>query len=709
MTRQNFGIMSFHSQPFEPSTSSIEINSPQQRSNSRKLYRTCVRVNPQWLVDPGSEDPEDRQVVVSVKRHEDFPLFISDVVEVMRPLTLETGGIPLRVLRVPVRATKAQDKPFHPSDSSRMNVQEITYFTHALDDFLLAEQLELLWNFSMFSRGAALPFLNEVERLDIASLSGQFRITLTSTFMSLSWTEQHWIKFFDVCVRRLCSFSQDSPPLAFSSQLLDNFDPSLVSLNPLGFSHTTTASPTTIYNKGTHSSITIPRPRPATGVEKASLVVRPPRSYTKLDEPLSTDLGRNITTLGSSRYRTKAQEIHRPLHLRERKPNSSLRSSKTHVGAKKIPITSPYGSPNRLNNSVKKDSLKANQLSNQGEAIRPTNVYGRDRGKSIFQKPAFPNRIWVNPKITETTARSTTDRDSASAVVSSKKFTMDPRPSPSSLQGEDSSPLKQPGHRALTYEQRLYTVTHLNALVHKRGEDIFAILRCYCPELLRQSKSSDSINLTSVPDKVIRQLYRQVILHRPVKDVALHKAPDLWPLSSEDRDFLWEEYPKLGLGEQRELSKIIEAIAPNVQYGIMQNSIPLVKRLPITVQHFVLKYVKDRKAQFDEVEADAEEYLQKCARAEEDEELQKVRKWTNAILEERKAADAEKFEKDIWNQREEALNASQEPNPTNPDLLFGKPRVKRRPKPITDSDKARYHFESILSTKPGRDTRGRRI
>ncbi|KAL9624958.1 MAG: hypothetical protein Q9160_001005 [Pyrenula sp. 1 TL-2023] len=701
--------MSFQSQLSGPSINIPKFASPQQLSNSRTPQKICVRVNPQWLVDPTSDNPEEHRVLVSVERGEDFPVFISNVVEVMRPLTIETGGVPLRVLRVPVKATKTQKKSLLASDSSRMNVQEITYFTHALDGFLIAEQLEMIWNFSMFARGAILPFLNEVERLDIASLSGQLEIPLTSTFMCLSWTEQHWIKFFDVCVSHLRGSPQGYPSLSFPAQSMKNFNLPSVPLNPFGSLNTTAISETTTEYRDPHSSIAISRPRPATETERANLAVSFPRSYTKLDEPLSTNVVRKLTGSASARYRTEAQAIHKPLHLHARKSNSSLRSLGNRIGAKKIPIASPYGTSYTPKNRRNGKSIQANQLRDHGKAIRPTNVYGRDCGKSIFQRPAIPNRIWVNPKITKSTARTPTDHEDSADMESSKKFTMDPYSSTSILNAENASSLEQPSHQALTYEQRLYTVTHLNTLVHTRGDDIFAILRCYCPELLRQSISSDSINLTSVPDKILRQLYQQVILRGPIHIDALNKAPDLRELSYEDMDFLWEEYPRLGLDEQRELSRMIEATTPNVQYGIVENSIPLVRRLPVTVQHLILKYVKDRKAQFDEVMADAEEHLQECARAEEDEEHQRINRMTNAMLDEQKVTEAQEFEEDIWNDREEALSASQEAVFTVPDLLFGRPRVRRRPGKNSALGHARRHISSMLSLKPGRDTPGRKI
>lgn len=645
--------------------------------------KTCVRVNPQWMVDPDSENQERHSVIQTVRRTAEFVLFKSDVIEFMWPCTLQTGGVPLRVYRFPLRGSRNQDAPHYTSDSFKMDVQEVTYFTHAFDEFLTAEQLEIMWNFRLFAKGMPLAFIDATMQKDIISLSGQLEIP-TVVPNSGFWTKEHWIKFFETCVAVSRTQTQAVPQSSLPRQRSDNllqacpsYQSTAAFSEPSGITANLVNNEMPSFIKNTSASFAISLPRSVTDTEKASIKKSDPYSYTKLDSPL-----RNLSLRKTNRHRRNHIGVilprsQAPLRKRVWTADRSAVARNSGLKVDPGPIPSPFPAPYKFNRRPERGVAQSNEFRKPGEPTRPLNVYGKDRGQNripITRKvPAVANPVWVNPNLPRLEAPSPHAREN-NDVVPVKQFVIDTPYSNDNANGENSPLLTQQGQRSLSHDQRLYTVNYLNRLVHTRGDDIFAILRHRCPGVLRQSDSSDTINLTNVPDAVLRDLYHHVIINRTAQVKPLQESPILTELSDEEMDFLWNEHPRLEPVERYELSRIIEATVPNVQYRITNESVPLGRMLPIAVQHFILKYVKDRKEKSDLV-AEAKKIL-------EDESLQELRQManamTNAIANEQKDEAVQKMEATIWKERDEALKEARAAALTNRDLLFGAPSHRRK-------------------------------
>lgn len=608
----------------------------------------------------------------TVKRTAEFQLFKSSIVEVMPPLTLKTGGIPLRVARLPASGNAHRKASNYVTDNSQMDVQEVTFFTHAFDEHLTAEELEIIWSFRLFTKGLHLAFIDEAMRMEIMSLSGQIQIPHNPVALSSFWQESHWIKFFDIYAEAKRTKTQGILGSVLPSQFPQSgqgYASAVGSTQSSGFSTIPVANKILSVSKNPSSVFTIPRPRPATDAEKARVTESAPYSYTKLDMPLSQ--------LFSGKVGPPPNHDTRAMTRRGLASHNQYNRTSNTFGAPsgtfKVDAGSDAG-PHRIhpkcNRQPERGAVRSNDLRSPGEVSRPLNVYGKDVGRSessIAKKPLpTRNRVWVNSKRAKVIAPKPPARNNVDTSAM-KQFVIS---APTEEVDSNEFPLLTPqSPPRLTYEQRLTTVDHLNSLINTRGDDIFAILRYRCPGLLRQSGSSDIINLTQVPDAVLRELYNHVIMSGPVHLEPLQEAPSLNALSDNDMEFLWTEYPRLAPDEKYELSRIMEATAPSVQHRVINNSGPLARILPVTVQHFILKYVTDRKNKWDEVVAESERIL-------ENEHFQELKEMANAMLAEQKNKAAQDFEEEIWKQRDEALDEEAKNVLTDRDVLFG-PSSKR--------------------------------
>ncbi|PGH05372.1 hypothetical protein AJ80_08340 [Polytolypa hystricis UAMH7299] len=187
-------------------------------------FQTCVRINPHALVG-ASQNAEEQDVITTVTRPRTHEVFSSPQIRFFGPLTVSTGGLPLREYLVGPGEREGQPTN-HFDDVPKTNAT--TYFAHYGTENLTANQFEVMWQFYRFAKGEIVLGMDDhiIQKIltptPSASEPQSTYDAATRSFIFEGWTEVHYKAFFnEYCALRATDILRHTVDMKSAKEWMD--------------------------------------------------------------------------------------------------------------------------------------------------------------------------------------------------------------------------------------------------------------------------------------------------------------------------------------------------------------------------------------------------------------------------------------------------------------------------------------------------------